>query len=183
VYFGDIGQNSRTLLDYFEGKGARTCGAAEHPAEYMLEVVNQGTDPTSRKDWVDIWRESEEASMINRELNRIHHEQTSEETVDSHLADSSSEFAVPFWTQLCTVTYRVFQQYWRMSSYVYAKFGLGVASGPLTGFSFWKSDTSLQGMQNVISSVFMICAIFTPLVQQGDNPLTLCYVAVLTDMW
>lgn len=31
VYFGDVGQGSRVLLDYFESNGARKCGAAENP--------------------------------------------------------------------------------------------------------------------------------------------------------
>lgn len=33
VYFGDIGENSRILLDYFESNGARQCGSEENPAE------------------------------------------------------------------------------------------------------------------------------------------------------
>lgn len=33
VYFGDIGQDSRTLLDYFQGNGARECKPEENPAE------------------------------------------------------------------------------------------------------------------------------------------------------
>jgi ATP-binding cassette subfamily G (WHITE) protein 2 (PDR) len=38
VYFGDIGENSKTLTNYFECNGARTFGADENPAEVMLEV-------------------------------------------------------------------------------------------------------------------------------------------------
>ena len=30
VYFGEIGDQSRTMLDYFEANGARTCGASEN---------------------------------------------------------------------------------------------------------------------------------------------------------
>jgi ABC-type multidrug transport system ATPase subunit len=30
VYFGEIGDQSRTLLDYFEGNGARVCGSSEN---------------------------------------------------------------------------------------------------------------------------------------------------------
>ena len=37
VYFGDIGENSSTLLGYFERQGARPCGKEENPAEYILE--------------------------------------------------------------------------------------------------------------------------------------------------
>ena len=38
VYFGDIGENSKTLTKYFERNGARTFGVDENPAEVMLEV-------------------------------------------------------------------------------------------------------------------------------------------------
>jgi len=31
VYFGEIGKNSKTLLDYFEGNGARKCDDEENP--------------------------------------------------------------------------------------------------------------------------------------------------------
>jgi ATP-binding cassette subfamily G (WHITE) protein 2 (PDR) len=34
VYFGDIGKNSETLLNYFESNGADKCGENENPAEY-----------------------------------------------------------------------------------------------------------------------------------------------------
>ena len=46
VYFGDIGKDSRTLLDYFEAAGARKCDDEENPAEYMLEI---GEFPSSSK--------------------------------------------------------------------------------------------------------------------------------------
>lgn len=50
--------------------------------------------------------------------------------------------------------------------YIAAKMMLGICAGLFIGFSFFKADTSLQGMQNVIFSVFMLCAIFSSLVQQ-----------------
>jgi ATP-binding cassette subfamily G (WHITE) protein 2 (SNQ2) len=34
TYFGNIGDNSRVLLDYFERNGARRCTPEENPAEY-----------------------------------------------------------------------------------------------------------------------------------------------------
>jgi hypothetical protein len=30
VYFGEIGEQSRALLDYFESNGARVCGSSEN---------------------------------------------------------------------------------------------------------------------------------------------------------
>jgi hypothetical protein len=41
VYFGDIGKNSTTLLNYFEANGARKCGNDENPAEYAKRAGNQ----------------------------------------------------------------------------------------------------------------------------------------------
>ncbi|KAF9777952.1 hypothetical protein BJ322DRAFT_1025521 [Thelephora terrestris] len=39
LYFGDLGQNATTLVDYFERNGSRSCGPDENPAEFMLDVI------------------------------------------------------------------------------------------------------------------------------------------------
>jgi ATP-binding cassette subfamily G (WHITE) protein 2 (PDR) len=160
VYFGDIGKDSRVLLDYFEKNGARKCGDAENPAEYMLEVVGD-----KDHDWFETWKNSEEAKGVQQELNKIHSEKENAQDDDDD-PTAHSEFAMPFARQLAAVTIRAFQQYWRMPSYILAKFGLGIASGLFIGFSFFQADNSLQGMQDVIFSVFMVSTIFSTLVQQ-----------------
>jgi ATP-binding cassette subfamily G (WHITE) protein 2 (PDR) len=38
VYFGEIGENSKTLTNYFERNGSQICGEEENPAEWMLTV-------------------------------------------------------------------------------------------------------------------------------------------------
>jgi ABC-type multidrug transport system permease subunit len=53
-----------------------------------------------------------------------------------------------------------------MPSYILAKWTLGVAAGLFIGFSFFQADSSTQGLQNVIFSAFMVCTIFSSLVQQ-----------------
>ena len=65
VYFGEIGEHSHTLLEYFERGGARPCDAKENPAEYMLEVVAEGGHHHGEaKDWNTIWNESQEAKDV-----------------------------------------------------------------------------------------------------------------------
>ena len=168
VYFGPIGDNSRTLLDYFEGHGARPCKDNENPAEYMIEVVNSGVNP-SGDSWFDLWNRSNEASEVQAEINRIHeekkHDSASEnsEAVDHR---EHEEFAMPVSKQLPIVMQRVFQQYWRMPMYIVAKVMLGLCAGLFIGFSFFQADPSSQGLQNTIFSLFMVCAIFSSLVQQ-----------------
>ncbi|KAM6480686.1 ABC-2 type transporter-domain-containing protein [Trichoderma sp. SZMC 28011] len=164
VYFGNIGDNSHTLLNYFEQHGARKCGDEENPAEYMLEIVNNGVNDKG-EDWPSVWKSSSEFEAVQTELDRLHEEKLAE---GSHVEDASSqsEFATPFATQLWEVTYRIFQQYWRLPSYIFAKFLLGIAAGLFIGFSFFNANSSLAGMQNVIFSVFMVTTIFSTIVQQ-----------------
>ncbi|KAE8442468.1 hypothetical protein EG329_003311 [Mollisiaceae sp. DMI_Dod_QoI] len=164
VYFGDIGKNSETLLNYFESNGADKCGENDNPAEYMLTMVGAGATGKSTKDWHEIWKTSNEAIEVQNELARIKQEMGSQPSGDD--TTSHSEFAMPFPNQLYEVTVRVFQQYWRTPGYIYSKILLGVASALFIGFSFFHADASQQGLQDVIFSIFMITTIFTTLVQQ-----------------
>lgn len=167
VYFGNIGPNSETLLDYFHSNGAeRRCGDEENPAEFMLDVVNNGNN-TAGADWHSVWLSSPERQEVESEIERIHAEKQ-REPVDVDGGDESqyAEFAVPFGQQLAEVTNRVFQQYWRMPTYIFSKFALGVAAGLFIGFSFYDGGGTLAGMQNVLFSVFQIVTIFSTLVQQ-----------------
>jgi ATP-binding cassette subfamily G (WHITE) protein 2 (PDR) len=52
------------------------------------------------------------------------------------------------------------------TAYIYSKLILGVASALFIGFSFFHADSSEQGIQDVIFSVFLLTSIFTTLVQQ-----------------
>ncbi|GME28651.1 ABC transporter-like protein [Neofusicoccum parvum] len=166
VYFGDIGTNSRTLLDYYERNGSRKCGDDENPAEFMLEIVGAGASGKATQDWHEVWKNSNEARAVQDELDRIHREKQNEPAAGDDEVGGTDEFAMPFTQQLYHVTYRVFQQYWRMPGYIWAKMLLGFASAFFIGFSFWDSDSSQQGMQNVIYSVFMVAAIFSTIVEQ-----------------
>ncbi|KAI1844016.1 hypothetical protein JX266_009882 [Neoarthrinium moseri] len=165
VYFGEIGENSHTLLEYFESNGARKCDSQENPAEYMLEIVNQTQDGQGR-DWHSAWKASHEAQAVQAEIQRIHSEKQSQVTAGDSRGDAHNEFAMPFLAQLQEVTVRVFQQYWRTPSYIIAKCFLAIAAGLFIGFSFYQANTSLAGMQTIVFSVFMIITIFTTVVQQ-----------------
>lgn len=164
VYFGDIGKNSESLLNYFESNGAEKCDDDANPAEYMLTMVGAGATGKSTKDWHEVWKNSNEAKEIQKELTHIKEEMGSKPAQEN--AGSHSEFAMPFTQQLAAVTARVFQQYWRTPGYIYSKLLLGVASALFIGFSFFHANSSQQGVQDVIFSIFMITTIFTTLVQQ-----------------
>lgn len=126
VYFGEIGENSRTLLDYFETHGARPCGESENPAEYILEIVTAGASGKTGlgREWPDIWQWSQESRKVKLEQDRIHQDM---ESIGSGETSNGSggEFAVPLYIQLRHTTLRIFQQYWRTPSYIWGKILLG----------------------------------------------------------
>ncbi|KAL4886550.1 ABC-2 type transporter-domain-containing protein [Aspergillus karnatakaensis] len=164
VYFGDIGEESRTLLDYFEKNGARPCGSSENPAEYILEIIGAGASGKSNQDWPIVWKESAESKDIQSEIERIHKDRASAPSEED--SNSHQEYAMPFTNQLWHVTQRVYQQYWREPVYIWAKVVLAVASALFIGFTFFQPDSSQQGFQDVLFSAFMLTSIFSTLVQQ-----------------
>lgn len=152
VYFGDIGPRSRTILDYFERNGARECRPEENPAEYILEAVE---DTDEHRNWVRTWRQSSEAKTVDEKIEALNSRAKSSNANINHSLPES-EFAASFSQQLSIITYRLFQQYWRMPSYILAKMLLGGASGLFIGFTFYDANVTLQGMQNVLFSLFMV---------------------------
>ena len=168
VYFGDIGEQSATLLEYFERNGARACGELENPAEYILEMV--AGDGCPGMDWAQAWKKSPEHEAVIAEVDRLN--STEKELAHETSEDNdNAEFAMPLRTQLWVVLKRCFQAYYRSPDYIYAKFILGIVSALFISFSFYMAagrgnTSSQQGFQNVIFSVFLLCTIFNTLVNQ-----------------
>ncbi|KAJ5388987.1 CDR ABC transporter [Penicillium cataractarum] len=166
LYFGDVGHRARTLLDYVEKNGGRRCGLAENPAEYIIEVI--GADAhgqTQTIDWVNVWNQSPEHQQVVKELDYLASLASGTSTT-ANLAHERDEFAMPIWNQCRRVIKRDFQQYYRQPDYIMSKFALGIVCGLFIGFSFWKSDNSRQGFQNTLFSLFLLCTIFSTMVNQ-----------------
>lgn len=71
VYFGDIGEDSGIIREYFARHGA-VCPPNVNPAEYMLEAIGAGVTPRiGDRDWKDIWLESRECEKVRKEIQEI----------------------------------------------------------------------------------------------------------------
>lgn len=114
IYFGDIGKNSRTLLDYFEHNGAPNCDDEANPAEYMLDICGKKSD----RDWSEVWKTTPEAKQVQAELDRIHEQNRNKSAVEE---TSSGQYAMPLTSQIYLVTIRILQQYWRSPDYIMGK--------------------------------------------------------------
>lgn len=122
IYFGDLGTNSRMLLDYFERSGARKCDDHENPAEYMLDIAGR---KDSGQHWHEVWKESPERKAVEGWILT-----TQEKFQPPSESDETAEddYAAPFAQQLRIVTVRIFQQYWRSPTYIISKLALAILS-------------------------------------------------------
>jgi ATP-binding cassette subfamily G (WHITE) protein 2 (PDR) len=164
VYFGDLGENCSTLIDYFEKYGADPCPKEANPAEWMLQVVGAAPGSHAKQDYHEVWRNSTEFQEVNSELDRMEAELSKLPRDDS--PESRKSYAAPFWTQYWYVTSRVIVQKWRSPGYIYSKILLAVFAALFNGFSFFKANNTIQGLQNQMFAVFLYTIPFNTLIQQ-----------------
>ncbi|KAH6896015.1 ABC-2 type transporter-domain-containing protein [Thelonectria olida] len=166
VYFGDIGNNSSILVDYFVRNGAPSLPAGANPAEYMLQVIGAAPGAHTEIDWPVVWRQSPEYQDVHRELAGL---SAGGNTPAGHSAQDPSgyaEFAAGMKTQLVEVTKRVFQQYWRSPSYIYSKAALSFGAALFIGLSFLNAENTQRGLQSQMFGVFIFLTIFAQVVEQ-----------------
>jgi ATP-binding cassette subfamily G (WHITE) protein 2 (PDR) len=166
VYFGDIGRDSQVLLDYFARNGAPECPAGTNPAEYMLEAIGAAPGAHTSIDWPTVWKKSAEYTNVQDELVRLRELASQPSAIVDSSDGTHQVFAAPFTTQLRAVALRCAQQYWRTPSYIYSKAVLTVGSSLLIGFSFFKGDNSIQGLQNQMFGVFVFLFVVIQLLYQ-----------------
>lgn len=153
VYFGGIGENGSTLTSYFERNGSVPCGAKENPAEWMLKVIGAAPGAHTDHDWNEVWRNSAESAAVRNELDRLTNTRTNEQSSTS--METPSYYAAPTYQQMVSVTRRVFEQYWRSPSYIYAKL-------ILCGGTVGNLEIELQRSQaNIICRVSSSVSLFT----------------------
>lgn len=109
---GEIGDNSKTLIDYFERNGAKPCPRGANPAEWMLEAIGAAPGSSSEVDWHETLRSSPEYGNVKRELEELRYRSRAAASFANGSVESASydKFATPLWRQFFVVTERAFQQ-------------------------------------------------------------------------
>ncbi|PVH97056.1 P-loop containing nucleoside triphosphate hydrolase protein [Periconia macrospinosa] len=180
LYFGSIGNDSVTLVKYFESHGARLHQSDENPAEWLLEVTN-----SSPSSWADVWKTSKELVAVNKQLSFLKTSKfssTGYPEASNHTRGSAASFS----RQLFLVTSRTFKDYWRDPTYLYSKLALciGAVRKPLysspkqkiiilteyqalfNGLSFLNTAKDIQSVINILFSCFLLTIIFSTIDQQ-----------------
>ncbi|SCU98125.1 LAMI_0F13146g1_1 [Lachancea mirantina] len=170
VYFGPIGDHSRTLLNYFERNGARKCDETENPAEYILESIGAGATASVKEDWHAIWKSSAEFKTANEEIDKLLAENSTAEVGDYSHGEGESEkvskYATSYWYQFKCVWQRTATVFWRDVNYLMSKFMLFTVGGLFVGFTFYDVGTSFTGLQNSMFAAFIAIVLSAPAMNQ-----------------
>ncbi|KAH6708586.1 multidrug resistance protein CDR1 [Verticillium dahliae] len=162
VYFGELGDSSKTLIEYMERGGAPKCPAEANPAEWMLNVIKPSTDASFSIDWHRMRRNSPEFEAVKRELNRL---RALEKTMPTPNEDNESqhrEFVTSFQTQFWQVFVRTHRHFWRSPTYIWSK--ILMISISVSGMRCMPN--TMQGLQNQLFAIFMFLVLFGNLNEQ-----------------
>ncbi|EPS44069.1 hypothetical protein H072_1970 [Dactylellina haptotyla CBS 200.50] len=149
VYFGDIGEDGTTVLDYYARNGAKPAEQDANPAEYILETVRPG----GNINWSDIWQASPEHTALVQQIDKTNAELAALPASD-HI-ERPPTYAMPLRNQTTELLKRTWRNYWRDSSYVYSKVFTNLSLGLMAGILFFQAGNSIIEMQGRGFSTFI----------------------------
>lgn len=125
LYFGPIGPDASDLMQYFEDQGGLKCPPGANPAEWLIEVTREVTRDTKaaeedKQSWSQKWYSSEKKKEVLRHLATLEKDMRQKATSGG----KAEKYAASTMKQLVIVTKRIFQDYWRDPTYLYAKVAL-----------------------------------------------------------
>ncbi|EMG50220.1 Protein SNQ2, partial [Candida maltosa Xu316] len=168
TYFGDIGDKSKVILDYFERNGARHCEDDENPAEYILEAIGAGATASSNFDWGEIWANSPEKVASDKKVDELIAEGQSRHSDSTASKALTQKYATPYFYQFYYVVQRTCLTFYRAPQYIMAKMFLMTVSGLFIGFTFFglNRHASKINAQNGAFCAFLSVVISAPAINQ-----------------
>ncbi|KAI8072245.1 ABC-2 type transporter-domain-containing protein [Gilbertella persicaria] len=148
AYYGEIGKDSQTMINYFQSNGGPICSPDANPAEYILECVGAGTAGKAKADWAEIWQKSPEAKALAAELEEIRNNSNPNPTREA------KTYATGYGTQFKLVFKRMSLAYWRSPEYNVGRFCNVMFTSLITGFTYWKLGNSSSDLLNKLFALF-----------------------------
>lgn len=151
LYFGDIGPDSRTVVSYFESKGAAPCRVDENPAEWLFKITSRD----AATHYSEVWNVSAELSAVrnhlaylNANIAAVTNPQIPEKITPppASLVTGPSQFATPFFFQFKALLKRNMIDYWRTPTYLWAKLAFCCGAALIISISCSNASRSLQGL-------------------------------------
>lgn len=154
-YFGDIGPNGKTVIDYFARHGL-TYDTEKNVADLLIEATAQHSS-TASTDWCGVWNNSPEAAATLRKIDDVTSVGPGMEELET--GTKNRDYASSTAQQIIRLTERTIVQYWRTPDYVYSRLYCSFFHSLLTGLAFLQLGGTLADMQYRIFAYFMVLMI------------------------
>lgn len=167
VYFGEIGEDSNVVQEYFSRHGA-TCPPNINPAEFMLEAIGAGVTPRiGGRDWKDIWLESPEHEKTKAEIATIKRDALLLTHTDQK---ESNTYATSFFYQLQVVVRRNNLALWRSPDYIFTRLFVSSFISFFISLSFLQLGNSVRELQFRVFAIFWV-VVLPAIVMSQIEPL------------
>jgi len=157
IYCGPLGTGAGapTLVAYFAGVAKVTpFPEGGNPANWMLEVSNQGVEREQGVDFADLWDASPNAQAA---LERVAHDAAATPGVDGVPLAFTSRYAASYGMQLRMLLKRGLVNYWRSPNYNVLRAIVTIVIGIVFGTLFLnrgeKRDTML-GLLDILGAIY-----------------------------
>ncbi|PWY63145.1 hypothetical protein BO83DRAFT_441681 [Aspergillus eucalypticola CBS 122712] len=127
VYFGETGEKSSEVVDYFGRHGA-IIGSDTNPAEFILSTLNSSIA-------------SKETKINSSQL---------------YASSSQNKYALSLWAQTIAVTKRHWISVWRDGMYNFSKIAKSFFVSMFIAFSFFHAGYTLQGLQSQMIALLLL---------------------------
>ncbi|RLN54610.1 hypothetical protein BBJ28_00021986, partial [Nothophytophthora sp. Chile5] len=156
VFYGDLGENCRNMIDYFENiPGVAPLPVGYNPATWMLECIGAGVSNGAGNDmdFVDYFNSSPYSRVLSTEMAK---EGITVPSPDLPEMVFGKKRAATSATQMKFVVTRFFQMYWRTPSYNLTRMYLAIFLALLFGIIFVDAEyASYSGLNSGVGMVFM----------------------------
>ena len=155
VFFGELGQASAYLVNYFEGLGAEPIEYGENPAAWMLRAYAGDTAPQD-VDFPEAFRQSEQYKKLRDQI-----EASNESPDDTKKIQYDSGFAAPYKEQGALMNRRIVAIYKRSPAYNLTRLMIAVFYSFIIGSVFitkaYKEDQLYleNDAEGVLSTIFL----------------------------
>ncbi|GMF32375.1 unnamed protein product [Phytophthora fragariaefolia] len=173
VFFGELGENCRNLIDYFEGiPGVVPLPKGCNPATWMLECIGAGVSngAANQTNFVEYFQSSAYNQLLQSNLAK---EGITVPSPDLPEMVFGKKRAANSMTQMKFVVWRYIQMYWRTPTYNLTRMYLAIFLALLFGIIFVDADyASYSGLNSGVGMVFMAALFNSMMAFQSVLPLS-----------
>lgn len=154
VFFGELGENSSKLIDYFHGTASvKRIEPGYNPATWMLECIGAGVGSDVQVNFADVFDVSDQKVLLDEDMDQDGVSRPSPYLAEITFTNKRAAYAVTQLNQLCA---RFFRMYWRTPTYNLTRLMVSSMLSVIFGIIYQGTDyTTYSGANAGVGMIFV----------------------------